>query len=403
MIGASVSTYRVILVTFLCGIILLLPYNPAVSAEPNSYWPTESWQYSTPEIQNMNSTMLETVDELMENYSCGVRSFLVVRNDYIVHETYYSPYYTENHTQYLYSSTKGIVSLLVGLAIFQGYIDNVSQKVVDFFPDRTIENLDSLKEEITLEHLLTMTSGLEWDEANYTTFNDMFEMRETDDWIQYILDRPMVAEPGSIFNYNSGCSHLLAGIINATTGMTPLEFAEEHLFSPLGIERYGWLGDSQGLSYGGSDLVLTPRGMAKIGMLYLKGGIWDGQRIVSTEWIDQSVTPHTHDDNRTQYGWQREYYGYQWWVHSSSGFYATQGREGQHIYVIPEHDIIIAFTGHVTDTEYPFSFDDMVRDYVLAAVIPVTIGEPQTFPFTAILAAGVGSILIVGVVFKKKQ
>lgn len=402
MIGASVSTYRMILVTFLCGIIILLPYNPAVNAESIPYWPTESWQYSTPENQNMNSTLLETVDELMENYSCGVRSFLVVRDDYIVHETYYSPHYTENHTQYLYSATKGIVSLLIGLAIYQGYIDNVSQNLVDFFPDRTIDNLDTLKEEITLEHLLTMTSGLEWDEANYTTWNDMFKMRDTDDWIQYILDRPMVAEPGSTFNYNSGCSHLLAGIINSTTGMTPLEFAEEHLFTPLGIERYGWLGDSQGLSYGGSDLVITPRAMAKIGLLYLKGGVWEEQRIVSTEWINQSITPHTHDDNRTQYGWQREYYGYQWWVHSGSGFYATQGREGQHIYVVPEHDIVITFTGHVNDAVYPFSFDDVVRDYVLAAVIPTSNSEPLTL--IAILAAGAGTILIIGVVllFKKR-
>ena len=179
--------------------------------------------------------------------------------------------------------------------------------------------------------------------------------------------------------------------------MTPLEFAEEHLFTPLGIERYGWQGDSQGLSYGGSDLVITPRAMAKIGLLYLKGGIWEEQRIVSTEWINQSITPHTQDDNRTQYGWQREYYGYQFWVHSGSGFYATQGREGQHIYVVPEHDIVIVFTGHVNDVEYPFSYDDVVRDYVLAAVIPST-GELQTITLAAILTAGIGTILIVGVV-----
>ena len=129
----------------------------------------------------------------------------------------------------------------------------------------------------------------------------------------------MVAEPGSVFNYNSGCSHLLAGIINATTGMTPLEFAEEHLFTPLGIERYGWQGDSQGLSYGGSDLVITPRAMAKIGLLYLKGGIWEGQRIVSTEWINQSINPHTHDANRTQHCWHIAYYGYLWWVTAVTG------------------------------------------------------------------------------------
>ena len=394
MIGESVSTRRMAMLALTLGLVMFLSMQSTVSASQSAYWPTEGWQYSTPDIQNMNGTLLDAVDELMENASCGARSFIVVRNGYIIHETYYSPYYTENHTQYLYSATKGIVSLLIGAAIFQGYIDNVSQRLVDFFPDRTIANLDAQKEAITLEHLLTMTSGLEWDEANYSTFNSMLEMRETDDWIQYVLDRPMVAEPGSEFNYNSGCSHLLAGIINATTGLTPLEFAEAHLFSQLGIERYGWLGDRQGLSYGGSDLAITPRAMAKIGLLYLKGGVWEELRIVSSDWINQSTTPHTRDDNRTQYGWQRDFYGYQWWVHSASGFYAAQGREGQHIYVIPEHDIVVVFTGHVTDSVYPFSYDDVVRDYVLAAVIPAgTAG-----PLVTVLAVAAGSILTVGVV-----
>ncbi|MHA1137970.1 MAG: serine hydrolase domain-containing protein [Candidatus Thorarchaeota archaeon] len=385
------------------GCILLMSLQPIANADLISYWPTEIWQQSTPDEQFMNSAMLETADELMENASCGVRSFIVVRNDFIVHETYYSPYNTENHTQYLYSATKGIVSLLIGMAIYQGFIDNVSQKLVNFFPDRTIANLDAQKEAITLEHLLTMTSGLEWDEDNYTSDNDMFQMRETDDWIQYILDRPMAAKPGTTFNYNSGCSHLLSGIINATTGMTPLEFAAEHLFTPLGIERYGWLGDRQGLSYGGSDLTITPRAMAKIGLLYLKGGTWENQNIVSSAWINQSVTPQSHADNRTQYGWQRDYYGYQWWVHSSSGFYAAQGREGQHIYVIPEHDIVVTFTGHVTVDEYPFSFDDVIREFVIAAIIPIG-GGPQTLPLIGILAGGAGTVLIIGVViiFSKK-
>ncbi|MHA2300577.1 MAG: serine hydrolase domain-containing protein, partial [Candidatus Thorarchaeota archaeon] len=243
-------------------------YSPTLAAGQvtNDYWPTEDWRTSTPEEQGVNGSRLEDAADFIVDSGARVRSMLVIQNGYLVFERYFMPVlYDVDDTHIIYSCTKSVTSSLIGIAIDKGYIDNTSQLLVDFFPDMYIDNLDSRKESITLEHVLTMTSGLEWDEESYDEPNDYFGMTDSDNWVQYVLNKTMLADPGTTFYYNTGGSHLLSAIINRTTGMSTMDFAIENLFGPLGITNHPWIFDPQEIHFGGSALALRPRDMAKFG------------------------------------------------------------------------------------------------------------------------------------------
>jgi CubicO group peptidase (beta-lactamase class C family) len=282
-----------------------------------------------------------------------VHSLLIIRNGYIIAETYFPPY--RRHTQHqIYSVTKSFISALVGIAIEQGFIDGIDDRVLDIFPQREFAHLDERKASLTLEHLLTMTTGLDWEEG-LPTYQ---EMGRTEDWVRYVLDKPVTAEPGQQFNYCSGCSHVMSAIIQETSGMGTLEFAEKHLFAPLGIYNVDWEPDSSGIPNGGWGLQMTPRDMAKLGYLYLNDGVWDGQQIIPAEWVRTSVTEAIQVDE----DWV---YGYQWWVNPSSGAYAAIGLAGQLVYVIPELDTMVVFTAALADSSVLY---ELIDEYVVPAV-----------------------------------
>lgn len=385
-----------VLIMLISTVILTLPSE--IRAErPVEIWPTEGWATSTPEDQGMNSTALNDVYSHVRNSDSDIRSLLVVRHGYLVAEEYFTPIlYDVNDTHILYSVTKSVVSSLIGIAIDQGFIDNTSQLLVDFFPEKTIANHSTWKDQITLEDVLRMRSGFQWDEDNYTSYNDFFAMRASSDWAQYVLDRPMAYEPGSHFYYNSGNAHLLATIINVTTGMTPLVFANQYLFEPLRIERRAWLVDPLGIHFGGSNLALTPRGMAKFGLLFLNNGTWDGQEIVSADWVNKSSQgPPT--------GYPQTSYGYQWWINDDDGWFSARGYNGQFIYVIPEHEIVVVFTSDNVDG--PYEYDWLVNDGILGAVTNIYPGPVDFLPSTPYLLMGVvaiGVVVVAAVLLKKR-
>ena len=221
-----------------------------------------------------------------------------------------------------------------------------------------------------------MRAGLEWpagpcpwldgmDCVDYTTQI----MLEDDNSLQFTLDQPMEKEPGTEFLYNSGASHLLAGIIQETTGMTPLEFAKENLFAPLGIERMSWASDGEGLNIGWSEIRMLPRDMAKFGYLFLNQGQWDGDQIISAEWVLESQKPHAVAASQ---GIQ-SYYGYQWWVNPELGFYDAAGAGGNYIIVVPESDMVVVFTGDLYGVLgqgfwWEGTPEELFRVYILPAV-----------------------------------
>jgi CubicO group peptidase (beta-lactamase class C family) len=290
----------------------------------------------------MDSETLAGMFDYIERESVNVHGVLVVRHGYTVVEAY-APPYRPDVAHNTYSCGKSVTSALVGIAIEEGYIDGVDQKVLGFFPDRTFANADPRKAAMTLEHLLTMTSGLDWPESSVpysSSRNILGQMLRSRDWVQFVLDRPMVAEPGTTFNYSTGVSHLLSAIIQQATGMSASSFARAHLFGPLGIPRVYWRSSPDGVTLGGGGIWMTPREMARFGQLYLQGGVWDGRQVVPVEWVAASVARQVNASTTAPY------YGYQWWVRSN-GTFAAHGYKGQRIFVIPHLDMVVIFTGDI--------------------------------------------------------
>jgi CubicO group peptidase (beta-lactamase class C family) len=331
----------------------VLPSNvPTRTSANDVYWPTEAWRTSTPEEQGMDSQRLTQMLDTIRQQHLDFHSLLIVRNGYLVSETYFGGYQQDTRHE-LYSCTKSIVSTLIGIAIDKGYIDRMNHGVLAFFPEHTFANLNGQKETMTLEDLLTMRSGLGWQEGN-PVYGAMYR---SPDWVQFVLDEPMAQPPGSQFNYCSGCSHILSAILQQATGMNPRDFAEQYLFQPLGISNVQWDTDAMGIPIGGWGLQLAPRDMAKLGYLYLRDGQWDGQQIVSAKWVENATRKHTETDGALGYG-------YQWWTHSSLAGYTALGRYGQTIFVIPEANLVIVTTAQLENHDEVFQ---LIEKYILPA------------------------------------
>jgi CubicO group peptidase (beta-lactamase class C family) len=353
----------------ICSILLMIPIVPAQgysTAQTDSirdYWPTDEWLTTTPEEQGMDSNTLNHIDEVITDNDIEVDSVIVIKNGYIVYEKYYQ-YWTQFMLHTIQSCTKSFMSALIGIAIDMGYIDNVSQPILDFFPNYTIDNWDPRKENITLYHCLTMTTGLEFHEVDIPyeePENDLFAMyRSTNMW-QYVLDRPMENDPGEHWSYNSGGIELLGGVIEQTTGYHVNEFAEEFMFEPIGIDYYTWWRPFASMQYGcGGGLNLKPRDMARFGYLYLNEGNWNGTQVVSSEWVN--VSSQMYYDTGSWY-----HYGYTWWGIPGYTLYEATGHYEQKIFIIPEEDIVVVFTGDIQDEDWHPS-DYFVIEYVIPAL-----------------------------------
>jgi hypothetical protein len=210
---------------------------------------------------------------------------------------------------------------------------------LSFFPNRSVTNVDAKKQELTFEHLLTMQAG--WDCGFEPKEARLVEMRRSADWLQFMLDLPMVASPGTRFAYCSGNPHLLSMILSQVTGMNALAFARRELFEPLGIRDIAWPADPRGNTHGWGDLQMHPRDMAKLGQLFLQRGRWGQRQIVPETWVSAATRAHVE---RTT---NRDRYGYQWWVKGEDypGMFEAVGRGGQRINVWPAKNLVLVFTG----------------------------------------------------------
>jgi CubicO group peptidase (beta-lactamase class C family) len=326
---------------------------PASTVQSSGEWPTTGWSTSTPEAQGMDAQKLTEMLQAIKQQGLNLHSLLIIRHGYLVSENYFGSYDANTRHQ-LYSVTKSFIATLIGIALDKGYIKNTDQRVVDFFPQRKFENLDEQKLSLTLDDVLTMRTGLDWTEGD-PAYRDLFM---SPDWLKFMLDKPMVAEPGRVFNYCSGCSHVLSAIVQETTNTNPRDFADQFLFKPLGITDYQWDVNRDGTPIGGWGLQLTPRDMAKLGYLYLHNGQWDGQQIVSAKWVEDATRLHTATDGPLGYG-------YQWWTYPSLRAYTALGLGGQTVFVVPELDLIVVTTAELNGHDEIFQ---LLQQYILPAV-----------------------------------
>jgi CubicO group peptidase (beta-lactamase class C family) len=397
----------------LLALIVLIyprPRGPEDSAAP-AYWPTQGWRTSTPEEQGIDSAKLADALLTIRGKNIQVHSLLLIRNGYAVVDAYFYPY-DGVRVHDLASVTKSVTTTLIGIAADQGKL-RLDKPMLSFFSDRPIANRDASKERITVRHLVSMTSGLECTrERDEATLKDMVA---SDDWVQFVLDRKVMWEPGTQFVYCSPGSHLLSAILQQATGMTALEFARHSLFEPLGIRDVIWPADPQGVNRGGGDLRLHPRDAAKLGYLWLSQGrwensgissnrrlskgIWEGKRfassagltkgvwgsrqIVSSSWVVDSVKPQIRSDSD-------DYYGYGWWVsvareRDDLSSYRADGRGGQYVVVVPSLNIILTTTGG------GFALDE-IDDLLLPALVDMSKPLPANPTGLARLQAAVRTV-----------
>ena len=255
------------------------------------------------------------------------------------------PYYRGTAMHSMQSVTKTVTSIILGIAITRGdFKAGLDTPLIKYFDASKVQNLDKRKEHITLRNVLTMSTSLKWNEAVAydDPTNDAAVMEAKDDWVQYVIDRPMVAEPGTVFNYSSGVSELLAYVFKQETGQDVEAYGQKVLFEPLGMKHY-WKRTPKGLPDTEGGLFLESADLAKIGYLFLHEGQWAGAQIVSKDWIKQSLTPAFDT------GEEGSKYGFKWWLFprpdSDRMIWAAVGFGGQRLMVFPEEDLIVTFTG----------------------------------------------------------
>jgi CubicO group peptidase (beta-lactamase class C family) len=301
-------------------------------------WPTK-WKTDPPEAQGMDSIVLAKIDRYVADAFPTLLSVLIVRHGLLVFEHYYQGCGAGDSAN-VKSVTKSIVSALVGIALHEHFLRSLDQRLLEFFPQDFPTGGDPRKREITLRHLLTLRSGLLWEESSTESLPALFA---SDHWVRHGLSLPLAYAPGEVFAYSTLDAHLLSAVLTQVTGMSTLEFANRSLFGPLGSRATTWVTDPQGYSIGGSELYLTPRALAKIGYLYLRRGCWEGQQLLPEEYVkDSSRTQVTPNGGVVV----PDTYGYLWWVSTvgpHASYYAI-GYGGQTIYVIPALDVVLVTT-----------------------------------------------------------
>ncbi len=348
-------------------------------------WPTKGWATASPASVGLDEQVLLRLDKDMASgkYSQMMDSFAVFRcgkqvfnrtypHDYAkiyarqaaergpwnmrltgrynYFDPYWHPYYhgTDLHT--MQSISKTVTSVIIGVALQRGdFKAGLDTPVLKYFDASKVKNVDDRKRRITLRDLLTMTAGFDWDDDGFYAGdprNDTSMMEVSDDWVQYAIDKPMSAEPGTVWNYNSGATMLLAYIFQKETGQDLDDYGQKYLFAPLGI-RHEWKRTYLGVVDAEGGLYLNDSDLAKIGYLYLHNGMWDGHRIVSNEWVKKSLTPYfqTKAEPEFKAGFK---YGFKWWLFqlpdSTEYVWMARGVGDEHLMVFPNEGLIVTFT-----------------------------------------------------------
>ena len=357
-------------------VILTLAASVGVVAQPRTVWPAAAWAKATPESQGLDPRRFADLDREIEDRVYGnVDRLLVVRGGYLVVDERYArdyrdisrgqkgplgcgegctdpaamhefnyfhpnwhPYYQGRDVHTLQSVTKSVAATVIGIAIGRGAIAGVDLPFLTFFKQWNLSRVDPRLHKATLADLLTMRSGIEWHENDrpMDDTNTTLQLERSKDWIQFTLDQPMDAAPGTKWVYNSGGSQLLSGILKTATGRFIDDYANETLFRPLGIRDFHWKKTPTGHPDTEGGLYLSAEDLARIGLLYLRDGMWNGTRVLPAGWVRSATTPHA---TGLPGGWN---YGYQWWLTTRDGadIWAGRGFGGQMLIVIPSRDIV---------------------------------------------------------------
>jgi CubicO group peptidase (beta-lactamase class C family) len=316
-----------------------------------------SWTLSTPEAQSLDSTQLEQASTAVGNRAY-MWSFLVIRHDALVFERYYHGS-AKNQSNNVHSASKSIWGAAIGIAIDQGLIPNADATIASILPASYVSVMSTQTKTVKVRDLLNMTSGIDWTEDETET-----QIQRTPDWITAILELPNATTPGSTFNYSTGNAHLNAGVLTAAVHGTACEFIHKHLLAPMGVVAEHWGRDPQGYFSGGYNFYLTPRELAKFGLLYLHNGNWHGTQLVPAAWVEASMTNQV--DAGTPYS-----YGYDFWLRDIAGHHVAMawGFAGQMIFIIKDLDLVVVMTTNTHDfNKDVFDGTSIIETNVIPAV-----------------------------------
>ena len=328
------------------------------------------WKTATPAEQGFDANQLDVaLNEAENRYS--IYSVLVIRNSNIVAERYYRGY-DENSSFNIRSVSKSFLSAMTGIAIENGIINSINDKMLDFFPEYDHSGLDPRKQDITIKHLLTMQAGIDHEHNNYS------RLYGTSNWIQSAIEEPLLYNPGETHSYNTFLTHLISGIITKESGMSTYEFGQEYLFDPLGITIQDWKQSPQGIYFGGNNMFFTTRDMAVLGYLYLNGDKINGVQIVPRDWVEESLK-NRMPEHQQGWSWGELHdggYGYLWWLGEIKGYevFMAIGHGGQFVVNIPELNMIVAinsnaYVGWETADNNERSALDLIANYIIPAIL----------------------------------
>ncbi|RKN79295.1 serine hydrolase domain-containing protein [Ulvibacterium marinum] len=315
----------------------------------DNYFPKEAWRTDTPQSQGLDGGKLQDLVRKIRNNRIlrPITSLVIVKNGYLVVNERFGEYeVSKPHT--LQSVTKSITSTLVGVAIQQGFIQGLDQKILDFFPEyQTVENDESAKRAMNLQNALNMRTGQAWTGERHLGPLNQYK----GDRMKYVLDYEMELAPGKKWHYNSGIAILVGGLLQNATGMDTKDFAQQFLFGPLSIKSAQWSWGHKGIPHTGGGLFLTPIDLARIGYLYLRNGCWEGQQIFPEDWIHGILT-NAVPLVKKFHGGIPAGYGGMWWLlplektktKNSFDILMAYGHWGQFLFVIPQYDMVIVMT-----------------------------------------------------------
>lgn len=331
------------------------PQKPAFNKEPLD---GETFlERATPESQGVSSRWIKDLFEsLHECPRANLHKIMVMRHGKVIGDTSFAPY-DQDYWHIVHSMSKSITGMAIGILIGEGKL-NITDKVIDLLPDKkTLTSMLRLRD-VTIEHLLSMTSGVQFNETGAISGND---------WIKGYMDSGTSFAPGKEFSYNSMNSYMLSAIVTAITGQTLFDFVKERIFDPMGIKRVFWEACPQGITKGGWGLFMRVEDMCKLGQLYLQKGMWEGKQLVPEGWVVASTKPHATTDisDAPQYGYHL------WLINNREGAFIFNGMLGQNVYIYPDLDMVLAVnagnnevfqTGAMTDIIYEKMNDIEVSD-----------------------------------------
>lgn len=318
------------------------------------------WRTSTPEAQGVDSHDLTRVLQRVALQGIDLHSLIVYRNGHVILEVYPPPYDAQT-VHNVKSVSKSLLSALVGIALDNGIVGGIDQHISEFFPEYFATDMHPGKRDISLRHLLTMTSGLDLDE-NGPKMNAVFS---SEDWIGATLQRPLVALPGEHFVYSTALTHLMSGLLSRASHNSLLDLCQRYLCGPLEFEKVQWRTGPAGYNFGGAELYLRPRDMLKFGLLYLNDGKWQGQQLVPSSWIRAST------QNQLGQAASEQPYGFWWWPVKHG--YKAVGWGGQRLLIIPRKHLVIAAT--FAD---PDGFDRIFKDFDISRLATAPLAPNPT-------------------------